>query len=289
MPWVRATLSGPGNTVADSRGHPPVKPVSTIVAMEWPFDRTGTYLDAHIEFADFTGAQIRESRLNGVRFVGVEMVDAEIDGYVENLVVNGVHVMPLVEAELDRRFPVRMLARSDDPVDLREAWAQLVAAWAATIERARQLTEAQRHEQVRGEWSITQTIRHLIFVVDSWFSRGVNRIPMPYHPAGLPPAFMDGIVEMGIDTTAEPTFDDAVDLWHRRAPVLTEYLASATADDLARICEPNDGPLWPPIAPDTAAVRCLRVVFDETWAHHQFAIRDLAILESSAPAANAGR
>ena len=69
-------------------------PISTIVGMEWPFDKSGTYLDARIEFADFTGTTIRESRLNGVRFVGVEMVDAEIDGYIENLVVNGVAVLP---------------------------------------------------------------------------------------------------------------------------------------------------------------------------------------------------
>jgi hypothetical protein len=52
--------------------------------------------------------------------VGVVMQDAEIDGLVTNLVVNGVQVMPYVEAELDRRHPVRLLIRSDQPDDLRE-------------------------------------------------------------------------------------------------------------------------------------------------------------------------
>lgn len=69
---------------------------------EWPFDDTGTYRDARIEFADCSGAEIKESRLNGVRMIGVEMVGAEIDGYISGLIVNGVSVMPLVDAELDR-------------------------------------------------------------------------------------------------------------------------------------------------------------------------------------------
>ena len=101
---------------------------------------------------------------------------------------------------------------------------------------------------------------------------------MPYHPAGLLPEFMGGLVEMAIDADAAPTFDEVVAIWRDRASAVSAFLAAATPDDLARVCEPNDGPLWPPIAPDTAVVRCLRVVLNETWAHHQFAVRDLVLL-----------
>ena len=69
---------------------------------------------------DLTGAEFRECDLSRARLVGVVMQDAEIDGLVTNLVVNGVEVMPYVEAELDRRHPVRLLIRSDEPGDLRE-------------------------------------------------------------------------------------------------------------------------------------------------------------------------
>ena len=62
---------------------------------------------------DLTGAEFRECDLSRARMVGVVMQDAEIDGLVTNLVVNGVEVMPYVEAELDRRHPVRLLIRSD--------------------------------------------------------------------------------------------------------------------------------------------------------------------------------
>ena len=58
--------------------------------VEWPFDQAGEHRDQLIEFKDFTRTTIRESRLNDVRLIGVEMIDAEIDGYIENLVVNGV-------------------------------------------------------------------------------------------------------------------------------------------------------------------------------------------------------
>ena len=61
---------------------------------------------------DLTGAEFRECDLSRARMVGVVMQDAEIDGLVTNLVVNGVEVMPYVEAELDQ------LLREERFVDL---------------------------------------------------------------------------------------------------------------------------------------------------------------------------
>src|SRR3979409_6812 len=86
---------------------------------------------------DLTGAEFRECDLSRARLVGVVMQDAEIDGLVTNLVVKGVAGGPACEPELDRRHPVRLLMRSEEPGDLREAWRQLRAAWAATAERGR--------------------------------------------------------------------------------------------------------------------------------------------------------
>ncbi|HET8767438.1 MAG TPA: DinB family protein, partial [Pedococcus sp.] len=94
---------------------------------------------------DLTGAEFRECDLSRTRMVGVVMQDAEIDGLVTHLVVNGVDVMPYVEAELDRRHQVRLLLRSDRPADLREAWRQLQDDWAATVERVRSMPEGSEH------------------------------------------------------------------------------------------------------------------------------------------------
>jgi DinB superfamily/Pentapeptide repeats (8 copies) len=249
--------------------------------LEWPFDGTGTYRGAHFEFADFSGAVFREVKLTGARMRGVEAVDVDIDGYVSNLVVNGVDVVPLVEAELDRRHPVRVLFRSEEPAELRRAWAELLAGWDAAIEQARALPESRRHERVDGEWSFTETLRHLVFVVDSWFSRGVMGEQAPYHRFGLPPQFMSDTAEMGIDLAARPSFDEVVELWRGRSAMVSGYLASASRELLVDSCEQLDAPGWPPITNRDTPVRCIRVILDETWAHHGYAVRDLVTLEGS--------
>jgi hypothetical protein len=46
--------------------------------------------------------------------------------------VNGVEIEPLVQAELDRRFPERVKLRAADVEGLREAWSMLEDLWAAT-------------------------------------------------------------------------------------------------------------------------------------------------------------
>ena len=121
---------------------------------------------------DLTGAEFRECDLSRARMVGVVMQDAQIDGLVTNLVVNGVEVMDYVEAELDRRHPVRVLIRSDEPADLQEAHRRLMSDWAETIERMR-ATPGIVHRSAHDEWSAVQTLRHLVFVHDSWFRRCV--------------------------------------------------------------------------------------------------------------------
>src|SRR5574338_257480 len=102
----------------------------------------------HFDDEDLSGAEFRECDLSRARMVGVVMEGAEIDGLVTDLVVNGVEVMPYVEAELDRRHPVRLLIRSDGPGDLREAWRQLGDGWARTTERVRLMPEGTEHRGV---------------------------------------------------------------------------------------------------------------------------------------------
>src|SRR3954463_5102954 len=101
---------------------------------------------------DLSGAEFRECDLSRANLVGVVMQDAVIDGLVTNLVVNGVEVTAYVEAELDRRHPVRTVIRSDEPSDLREGWRHLRADWAATIERMR-ATPGVEQRSVNDEWS----------------------------------------------------------------------------------------------------------------------------------------
>lgn len=207
--------------------------------------------------------------------VGVVMQDAEIDGLVTNLVVNGVEVMSYVEAELDRRHPVRLLLRSDQPGALREAWRQLQDDWATTTERVRSMPENSEHDRVDGEWSMVETLRHLVFVHDSWFRRCVLGLTEPFTAMGLgPPPVMDQ-EENGLDPSARPSLDEVLAVRVRQGSEIEAWLAQVTPDQLARTAPVPDDDRWPPYARGRTVRQCLGTVLNEEWAHHGFCQRDL--------------
>ena len=69
---------------------------------------------ARFEHVSLRDAQMRAVDLTGVQMRGVELVDVEISGELQNVIVNGVDIAPLVEAELNRRMPERAKMRPDD-------------------------------------------------------------------------------------------------------------------------------------------------------------------------------
>ena len=227
---------------------------------------------------DLTGAEFRECDLSRARLVGVVMQDAEIDGLVTNLVVNGVQVMPYVEAELDRRHPVRLLIRSDEPSDLREAWRQLRADWAATAERVRAMPDGSEHQRVDGEWSMVETLRHLVFVHDSWFRRCVLGLTGPFTPMGLASPFVPNQEEQGLDPSSRPRLDEVLAVRDRQGSELAAWLAEVTREQLAQTAPVPSDDGWPPYARGRSVRQCLGTVLNEEWAHHGFCVRDLAKL-----------
>ena len=108
--------------------------------------------------------------------------DTTIDGKIQSLVIIGVDVAPLVEAELDRRHPDRPEFRPTTPEGFREAWDLNERLWESTLVRARRLPSEMLHESVGGKWSFIQTLRHLAFATESWVGRGILGDPSPWHP-----------------------------------------------------------------------------------------------------------
>jgi hypothetical protein len=233
------------------------------------------------EDEDFTGAEFRECDLSRARLVGVVMQDVEIDGLITNLVVNGVEVMPYVEAELDRRHPVRLLIRSDRPADLRDGWRQLRADWAGTVERVRSLPAGSEHRGVGGEWSMVETLRHLVFVYDSWFRRCVLGRSEPFTALGLAAGFVPDQEKQGLDPSARPSLDEVLAERDRQAAELEEWLAGVTPEQLARTAPVPDDEGWPPYAEGRSVRQCLGTVLGEEWAHHGFCVRDLDTLSEA--------
>ena len=228
---------------------------------------------------DLTGAEFRESDLSRARLIGVVMQDAEIDGLVTNLVVNGVEVTGYVAAELDRLHPVRVLSRSDEPADLREAWRLLRADWTATVERVRSMPAGSEHESVDGEWSMVQTLRHLVFVHDSWFRRCVLGLTEPFTPLGMG---MTGMSVPDLDAAAQPSLEEVLAVRDRQAAEVDAWLAEVTPEELARTAPVPDDDRWPPYARGKRVRQCLGTVLNEDWAHHSFCVRDLDKLSGRA-------
>jgi uncharacterized damage-inducible protein DinB len=234
--------------------------------------------------AEFLASDLCRARFRGVDFrhvvmSGVEMCDVRIDGEFKNLVLNGVDVAPLVEAELDRRDPDRVKMRPTDPAGLREAWDIVERLWDDTVERARRLDPELLHESVDGEWSFIETLRHLAFATDCWIRRALQGDPAPWHPLDLPWDEMPDTPGVPRDRQVRPSLDEALELRRDRMATVRTVIDGLTEESLAAHTEPVEGPGWPP--PESFPVReVLLVVLNEEWHHRKFAERDLDALEA---------
>jgi hypothetical protein len=235
--------------------------------------------EARFTAVNLSGARFRAVDMSGVKMVDTLLVGADLSGLIIGLRVNGVEVAPLIGAELDRLHPERVQLRPRDAAGMVTACDTLDAMWAPTMERVRRLPEPALHERVDEEWSFLETLRHLVFVVDSWVSHAGLGEAKPYSAIGVVPSFLGDPTPYGIDPDADPDLDDVLAVRADRLGLvrrLAETLTDAELED--RGPDPKE-PGYPPDT-DHSMGECLRVVFDEEWCHHQYAIRDLAVLES---------
>jgi hypothetical protein len=223
----------------------------------------------------FKGATLRFSDVSGVTMRSVDVDGLDIDSHdlaYGSLFVNGVDVVPLVEAELNRQFPGRELQNAQTPEGLREAWVAVQSAWQTTVaDTPPSLVDV----HVEDEWSLAQTLRHLILATDTWLRGAILREQQPFHEIGQ---IFTGAGEMGFDMSifrAEPpAYDEILSVRAEHQQQVTDFLATVTADLLA---EERDDPWgdggWHPTVGD-----CLRVILQEEWAHLRYIRRDLARL-----------
>ena len=191
--------------------------------------------------------------------------------------VNGVDVIPFVEAELNRRFPGRADRRAADPDGLRAAWAALERTWAATLERVAAMPAGTVDISVGGEWSFAQTLRHLVLATDMWLGRAILEIEQPFHPIGqLDAGTEDDGLDMSIFTTVTPSYAEVLEVRAGRVAMVRDFLATVTPDELAATRSESRRP------PSTRRppCSCLHVILEEEWEHHRYAVRDLDAIEA---------
>jgi hypothetical protein len=229
-----------------------------------------------VDDADFSGARLHSPNFEGTRITDGSLRDADISGYIDGLRLNGVEVAPLVQAELDRRFPERVKLRADNPQGLMEAWVMLEDVWATTVARARTMPEGLLQERVDDEWSFVETLRHLVFATDCWLIRMVRGVPPPYHPWGLAGSFLTDPASLGLDYSATPSLDEVLEARREHMDAVKETVSALTGEELERICIPPDAPGHPTEA--HSVLSCLHVILNEEWEHSRYANRDLDIL-----------
>lgn len=221
--------------------------------------------------ADLSGARFRDVNLTGARISHAWVVDVDIDALVDKLVVNGVDVTAYVN-ERDAWYPLRAMIRPTTPEGMRATWAALDTAWAGAIARAEALPDGARNRSVEGEWSFVDTVRHLVFAMDKWFT--VSVLGEGFHPIGRPNSGSVDFPFPGLDLTLAPPFAEALAVRAGRSRRLRDHLTTLTAADLDCTVEVSENGVNP-------VRECLFTVFEEEFWHLRYAVRDLAVLEAS--------
>jgi uncharacterized damage-inducible protein DinB len=231
--------------------------------------------------ADLRGARFVEADLSGVVMRGVKVEGADIDApwLVDGesfLRVNGVDVIPFVEAELNHRFPGRADRRAGDPDGLRAAWTALERTWPALLERVAAMPAGTVDVSVGGEWSFAQTLRHLVLATDLWLGRAILEIGQPFHPLGLrDTGTEDDALDMSIFATTTPSYSEVLAARADRVAMVRDFLASVTAEELAATRKNPHDPKYP-----QTTISCLHVIIEEEWEHQRYAVRDLDAIET---------
>ena len=217
-----------------------------------------------LQGAEFTGTDLRGARfvgadLSGVVMRGVEVQGTEIDApwLLEGdsfLRVNGVDVIPFVEAELNRRFP----GRADGEPEIRTACAQPGprsstpgrprSSVPRRCRRARstcQWTASGRSRRRCGTWSWPQT--------RGWAGRSWRSSSRTIPSVSWTPAPTGEGLDMSIFMTDMPPYAEVLEVRAGRVAMVRDFLAAVTPDELAAArtnpCEPRRPPGDRPVLP----------------------------------------
>jgi hypothetical protein len=211
--------------------------------------------------------------MRGVDAAGMDIDSPWLFDGPGTLFVNGVDVVPYVDAELDRRFQGRDQRRAETPQGLRNAWVVVQRAWSAAVARAEAMPPGTVDVQVAGEWSFTQTLRHLVHATDVWLRKAVQRAEQPFHPLGL--SYDASVQEVDSAEIPAPSWDEVLAARADRVELVHGFLAVVTPE---RLDEERRNP-HSPEHPETVR-SCLHVILEEEWEHLRFALRDLDAIEA---------
>jgi DinB superfamily/Pentapeptide repeats (8 copies) len=234
--------------------------------------------DARFRDVDLTNARFHLVDLTGAVIRGAALVNVDITGEIENVRVNGVDVVPLVEAELDRRS--RTASRCAPPTPTVSAmrgtpssrcgsrpWSGL-AGWSRVCSTSGSTRSGPSSRRCA-----------IVFATDAWVKRAILGEPSPWDPLDLPHDEMPDEPSVPRDRDARPSLDEVLALRADRTATVRHVLVDLTDEKLAGMTEPVIEPGYPE-QESFAVRRCLQAILSEEWMHRLYAERDLEVLES---------
>ncbi len=211
------------------------------------------------------GATFRDADLSGATFFHTLWSDVSIDGVIDRLVVNGVDVTEYVNAH-DRWCPLRNQLEPATAEGVLAAWRAIESEWILLCDRVR--TEPSLADiSVGGEWTLRQTMRHLLFAMDKWFA-----LPFlgetTFTSCGLPNTGSQGRSWPGLDSDVDPSFDELLGLCAAQSERFVRFLESTNFDELPSTAEILENGEMP-------TIMCFHAVLEEEFEHLRYVLRDL--------------
>ena len=211
----------------------------------------------------------RDADFSGSTFFHTQWTDVSVDGVIERLVVNGVDVTDFVNQH-DQWYPLRTQLSPDTAEGVRRAWKTLRVEWAKLLAEVDELDASVSLDSVDGEWSLRDTLRHLIFAIEKWFTVPVMGADS-FTSCALPNKGSQGREWPGLNLADEVPFEQAREAWAHTADEFGAYVAALDLTALPDTVEVLENGTVP-------AVACFHVVLEESFEHLRYARRDLAVL-----------
>lgn len=227
------------------------------------------FSDAIFWGVQFQRARFRDADFSGSSFFHVLLRDASIDGEIDHLVINGVDVTDYVNRH-DRWWPLRNRLSPDSREGILESWTSLGSEWNSLLARVAAAGPSVVDQSVNGEWTLSETLRHLIFAMDKWFTLPILGA-QAVSAIGLPNTSSQGRPWPGLDPGARPDFEDVLAVRSAQHATFSAFVSAMQIAALPESVSVEENGNVP-------ALMCFHVVLEEEFEHLRYMIRDVAAL-----------
>ena len=218
---------------------------------------------------DLRRALVRDADLSGTTFFHTLWDNVTVDGVIRGLVVNGVDVTDYVNAH-DRWYPLRTELEPSTAEGIRSSWAKIAREWTDLLGAVSRAEASVALASVDGEWSLRDTLRHLLFAMDKWFTLPILG-DTTCSPLGLPNTGSQDREWPGVDMTLQPTFDEVLAARSQQQRRFDQFVAELDLGSLPETVDVLENG-------EVSSLMCFHVVLEEEFEHLRYVLRDLAAL-----------